>query len=111
LYVSSLFCNYAGLERLASSIEQAEVMQARARDCLRMRTPLPELQQLVEDAAALPVHVPDVEAVSALLAKAQDWLKRAQVAASQVSCTQPNFASGCCSSEGGWLQSVFIVGL
>jgi hypothetical protein len=60
-------------------------MQARARDCLRMRTPLSELQQLVADAAALPVHVPDVEAVSALLAKAQDWLKRAQVAANQVS--------------------------
>jgi hypothetical protein len=64
-------------------------MQARARDCLRTRTPLPELQQLVDDAAALPVHVPDVEAVSALLAKAQDWLKRAQVAASQVSYCSP----------------------
>jgi hypothetical protein len=80
-----LLTTTAGLDRLASSIEQAEVMQARARDCLRMRTPLPELQQLVADAAALPVHVPDVEAVSALLAKAQDWLKRAQVAANQVS--------------------------
>lgn len=59
-------------------------MQARARDCLRTRTPLPQLQQLVEDAAELPVALPELEAAAALLQKAQDWLKRAQVAANQV---------------------------
>lgn len=59
-------------------------MQARARDSIRMRKPMAELQQLLEDAASMPVYVPEVEAVGNLLAKAHDWLRKAGTAASQV---------------------------
>lgn len=60
-------------------------MAARARHCLKVRTAMAELQAVVADAAGLPVYVAEVEAVGGLLAKAQDWLKRAAAAASQVS--------------------------
>jgi hypothetical protein len=58
-------------------------MATRAHHCLKVRTAMTELQAVVADAAGLPVYVAEVEAVGGLLAKAQDWLKKA-AAASQV---------------------------
>jgi hypothetical protein len=59
-------------------------MATRAHHCLKVRTAMTELQAVVADAAGLPVYVAEVEAVGGLLAKAQDWLKKAAAAASQV---------------------------
>lgn len=75
---------FSGLDKLASAIEAGEAMQVRARNCVRMRQPMSELQLLLQDAARLPVYVSDIEMVSGLLAKAQDWLRKANAAASQV---------------------------
>lgn len=97
----------AGLESLSSAIEAAEAMQARARDSIRMRKPLTELQELLEEASNMPVYVPEVEAVSGLLVKAQEWLKRAGNAASQVGfrILAPDFGSRCRASLGPGLRS------
>lgn len=77
----------AGLDRLAAVLAAAEAMQTRAREALRTRVPVSELRRVLDEAAALPVYVPEVGAVAAALVKAQEWVQRAQLAAAQVRCT------------------------
>lgn len=79
-----LFFPPAGLDDLSAAVDAAEAMQTRARDSIRMRQPMAELQRILEDAASMPAYVPEVEAVAGLLTKAQDWLRKAGNAASQV---------------------------
>lgn len=81
---------YAGLERLSSAIEASEALQARVRESLQMRSPLEDLQALADQAAKLPVYVPDVDTVHTLLGKAQDWLRKANNLASQVRMVFPH---------------------
>lgn len=69
---------------MSSAIEAGEALQARIRESLQMRSPLEDLQALADEAAQLPVYVPDVDTVHNLLGKAQDWLKKANNLASQV---------------------------
>jgi hypothetical protein len=74
----------AGLDKLSAAIEAGEALQARVRESLQMRSPLESLQALADEAAGLPVYVPDVEDVHNLLGKARDWLRKANSLASQV---------------------------
>lgn len=69
---------------LADMLDKAEGIQHKAKQSLLMRQTLEELTELVKEAASVPVYIPDMDTVEALISKAHDWLKRAAAAGHQV---------------------------
>ncbi len=80
---------------LAELLDKGEGLQQRARHSLLVRQSQEELAQLVVDAEDVAVYIADVDAVRGLMAKAQDWLRRANDAVERVGWACAWLCCGC----------------
>ncbi|KAK9819859.1 hypothetical protein WJX72_003401 [[Myrmecia] bisecta] len=79
----ALRVDMAELATLSNTLERLDAFQRKIKAALTIKPALVQLQELEAEAETLPVAVPEMDAVAALMQKASDWLGRASALAQQ----------------------------